>query len=602
MMVDINCQYLPNSDIESQNRQTLSTNTFDNIFDEIDCLENIDENYFLNLTNCDELSQYNFDQLPDTPPETPINYNISSNNSPNAYVSNLDSPSLSPISRQDNVQSDSISDNGLYGSTTSSVGLINTNQNLILTQTSLLPNVTTNNNAAVRSNSLLIQSPIQATDLNGYKLNSNPLVFAKPIESNFSTKINKTKQKAILPNSILTTKTANDNSKLTSIQRLEARKLRNRQAALNSRMKQKDYVDSLEANVQKLTKERDTLLAENKLLRQKLTDMEIQLCNRMKIDINGNYESNKKAKISLFAILFLVCFQVSPYLISMAPNNQNSDHLQRFPTVSKSSNMHTKVGRSLLWNTNSNGISSDYYDPYNGDKPSRDFNSSATVYANKSILCQDYFNQTESLRLENELRDLLTRFKLEDKRWSQSLKSKDFKPIQDVRLKQVNNKRLLLDSKYVPIPRLKLWMQKQKYDHYLQDEFEPSPRGSQNYQSLLDTVHRRDDTFYYLSYPSKGHLILPPISNRTDVRPRFSFLIPSFHNLSLEEAEKSGNTNLNHSISSQMFLLQIDCQVINTKVIMINDENRFGNKTKSVTGKERQFSKSASNKKNHRKK
>lgn len=210
------------------------------------------------------------------------------------------------------------------------------------------------------------------------------------------------------------------------------------------------------------------------------------------------------------------------------------------------------------------------------------------------------------MRLESELRDWLTRFQLEEKQLLQQEQSK-LRKLKQAKLS--SNKRLLFDSKYVPIPRLKLWMQKQKYGgDYLSEQFEAGRSGSPedpesgagaeslfglDYESLLATVHRRDDTFYYLSYPSKGHLILPPISNRSDVRPRFSFLIPTFHNLSLDGSPrgKSSQANLNTTnssggggrdsakVSPQLFILQIDCQVINTKVTLINDDQSIGNKT-----------------------
>ena len=571
-----------------------SVNSYEDLsLDDIDYLENIDESDLLNFTNCDEL---NFSSiLPDTPPETPITHEHYYHLNGQANLSD------SPRSANGNILPEQFDNLPLDSAFSNSQLNLANNITVANSPTIIIPqpNVVPSTIATCISPSTLVipsivncQSVLSTVDLNGFKLNGKSLVYTKSADNGSFSK-NNIQPKSVL-HSQISPKLAEKQKEFLKNQTLEARKHRNREAALNSRLKKKEYVDGLETDIKKITKERDVLLVENKFLKVKVKDLENQLCSKARLDINGNYDSNKKAKISYFAVLFMVFFQISPYIISMAPSSSSSptnstsfSSNQLLNTLPLKANSQ-KIGRTLLWKSDS--------EYPNDNIGAKGFNSSATtVYANmtRSILCKDFYNETESLRLETELRDWLTRFKLEEKQHLH-LKRK-LKSSQLPKSKQ-NNKRLLFDSKYVPIPRLKMWMQKQKYGDYLPEELEQGNNNAEplkyglDYDSLMATVHRRDDTFYYLSYPSKGHLFLPPISNRTDVRPRFSFLIPTFHNLSLDGSQKNSDTNLNSSISPQMFILQIDCQVINTKVTLINDENhRFDNKTNKLVPTQKMY-------------
>lgn len=610
-------------------------------FDGIDYLAEHIEKDLLNFTDCEDL---NYSLLPDTPPETPVNYQNSpmschsvgpcislTDNFDSSTFANSHHLSFANFAVSNSPLSNGSISNGSSRSSSSSCDnssptvISSTPTTIFIPQANLAqspPTIAT----CISPSSYVIPSLVNChpvlsnVDLNGFQLNGNSLVFSNSSESNNGSCLTKN---PILPKSSLhsqiSPKMATGQQKeMLKMQTLEARKLRNREAALNSRQKKKEYVEGLEENVKKLSKERDALLTENKFLKCKVKDLESQLFTSAKtrLDINGNYDSNKKAKISYFAVLFMVCIQVSPYVIPMSPSSSptstNSNltdltNLQLANSPLKAASPQKHVGRTLLWESDSEDIAaSNYLGNRKGGQAIEQFNSSSTQYANASIMCKDYFNKTESMRLENELRDWLTRFQLEEKHLQQmqQLSRRKLRSSQQtaaaavVKSKGSSNKRLLFDSKYVPIPRLKMWMTKQKYGaDYLSEQFQSNsddgetaePQLDLDYENLMATVHRRDDTFYYLSYPSKGHLILPPISNRSDVRPRFSFLIPTYHNLSLDESSSpssSGSANANQTnISPKMFILQIDCQVINTKVTLINDESRFGNKTENNASK-----------------
>lgn len=522
------------------------------LFDEIDSLDNIDQSDLLNFEH-DELLKNSF--VLNTPPETPINQNQGNNfpNEPNGvlYLDSTLPASPYPIP---NLSITGNSTNPSYVLSQASLGQSNS-------PPTCLPALVINCQPTVLS----------PASHNGYQVNGNSLLHSQNLD-NPSISKGHIQPKIILPSKISPGKVVEDSGcggpVLDKRQRLEARKVRNREAALNSRLKKKEYVDNLEAEIKRLSQQNASLGLENKQLRQRVKDLEMELSQVKSTDINGNYDSSrKKVKISFFAVICMFCLQVSPYLVSVSPGVNSTDiHPNGF--FPKAAKPEHHIGRNLLWvGPTDSHLSPKAYYKFN----KRPVNSSNY---NESILCDEFVNKTESLRLESELRDWLTRLNLEKNQTKRKSKS-----LHHFRSRQEKERKLLYDSKHMPIPRLRLWMQKQKsMDDYLDDEFEQTidHLSPFDFDSLMTMVHRRDDTFYYLSYPSKGHLILPPISNRTDIRPRFSFLIPTYYNLSLDGSlSNSSSSNHNSSIiSPQMFMLQINCQVINTKVTLIDAERQ----------------------------
>ncbi|XP_046919487.2 bZIP_ATF6 domain-containing protein ATf6 [Dermatophagoides farinae] len=538
-----------------------------------DYLGNIDESDLITFTDNDT-----FDTSPpsdqyfiDTPPETPVNNHTCSITSNGNDILNNNFSTINTVLFGENVldfnqnfneiNKHSPSINHQSDSDNSNNTSITTNTTIPLTITcpTILCSNETDTVSSLSSSSFIV---------NGYN-------------RVFDSKISNGHHNNIQPKTILPSKVSNHRLKERDNlhkQKIEARKLRNREAALNSRLKKKEYLDNLESQVKRLGKENTDLMLENALLKQKIVDLEQEIGKFRLLDANGNFtdaaSSRKKAKISFFAVAFMFLFQISPYLMSISPGNERANENtapivfsnKNFTVKSFEANKNHHFSRTLLWKTEE---TDNYF-----QKLSTNYNSSNldTFYPNQTNVggCEDYYNRTELIRLENELRGWLTRFKLEEnesrRRQHSTSKSK---------------KKLLYDLKHVPIPRLKLWMQKQRYMDYLNEELDHSfddPFVPYDLENLMSTIHRRDDTFYYLSYPSKGHLILPPMSNRTDIRPRFSFLIPTAYNFS-QQRNNSNNTDSNGQNQTEtgltlpnhhLHMLQIDCQVINTKVSLIN--------------------------------
>ena len=371
----------------------------------------------------------------------------------------------------------------------------------------------------------------------------------------------------IKSNSLVKTKNTSVDKRLDLSQlRREARKLRNREAANVSRKRKKEYIEGLESKINCLIKENFELKSDNQKLKQRLLDLEEKHkvftkrgVNYSSIETNckcrpivaNSSSANKKATISLLAVILMLGLNLGPFSSILISNDNRIANIDSNPKVNSAKH---GTGRSLLWNSNENNV--------NIGADVIAFNTSFINSSRSDINCKTYFNQTESLRLETDLRVWLSRVKME--------KEEVFK--HKKRLQAKNNKMKDRFNKPIPLNRLKAWIQKRtetdfnEFNEYSIDSFKNFIKVPQiNYEELLSAIHRRDDTFYLLSYSSKDHLIIPPVSqNSSEVRPRFSLLIPLIS--TLNESSIRG-TNFTYN---QMSIMQIDCQVINTKMVLFN--------------------------------
>ncbi|CAG2059292.1 unnamed protein product [Timema podura] len=99
-----------------------------------------------------------------------------------------------------------------------------------------------------------------------------------------------------------------------------------------------------------------------------------------------------------------------------------------------------------------------------------------------------------------------------------------------------------------------------------------------NYAAFFDAIHRRDDTFYVVSF-SGDHLLLPALAHNKTLRPKMSFVLPEL------PFNESMATSPEH-----ITMMQIDCEVTNTQVLQVKEMNipahlRQRNNTTDATGK-----------------
>jgi hypothetical protein len=367
-----------------------------------------------------------------------------------------------------------------------------------------------------------------------------------------------------------------------SQQRREARKLRNREAATISRKRQKEYVFSLENSIKGLVKENSDLKSENQALKQRLQEVEDKYhaitrkgynygpiesackCRQQLLAVSSG--SNKKATISLLAVIFMLGLNLAPFGGIGITSDKTLSAIESDARLD--STVRHGPSRALLWNPSDDNLDIDVMA----------FNTSAR---NDSVLsdikCKSYINQTESRRLATDLRDWVSRVEME--------KEEVFRLKRRVVKANEKPPKSRFD-KPIPLSRLKAWIEKRTetdfndfYDYSMDTNRKGLKVPQIGFDDLLAAIHRRDDTFYLFSYSSKDHLIIPPVWHNTstgDIRPRFSLLMPLIS--TLNESTIRG-TNITYN---QISIMQIDCNVINTKMVL------FNTKTGSASGADRQ--------------
>lgn len=357
----------------------------------------------------------------------------------------------------------------------------------------------------------------------------------------------------------------------------QQRMIKNRESACLSRKKKKEYVSSLEGRLTELEQENTQLKLENGALKDRLNELE----NAMTWTKAPSFSVKTKKATAILAVLLMVSLNLGSFSSLV---NTNSDPLSVGNLGMGGSNMPDAVthhGRSLLWAPTvdislNDSSSSDY----------RTGNSSGS--ASVQPICPLYINQTESIRLDSELR-----------RWIGS----DPESPQDASGKGPWSSKSPIDSKGAlhrdlsqgkpsegklpkalfnvsPMPPpnsvstndIKEKRAKLRRKSLANRASKKNPSASNavevygvrsplyDYTAFLDSFHRRDDTFYVVSF-SGDHILLPAQAHNTSSRPKMSLVLPAV------PLDKS-MFGLNH-----IRMMQIDCEVTNTQMLRVRQDD-----------------------------
>jgi len=310
----------------------------------------------------------------------------------------------------------------------------------------------------------------------------------------------------------------------------QQRMIKNRESACISRKKKKEYVAQLEDQIKHLSNENLHLRSENENLKETLRDLQAE--KNLWTSSLMKTAPGKKAT-ALLAVMFLVSLNVNNLAGIYKSQSDLSD--AELPLAS-----HVRdTGRSLLWVDEASVESEER-------ENNRDF------LGNVSSQCNTSVNQTESIRLDTELRDW---FKVEP---SEKLVRR--KPT-----KAPHKKKTYPVGKVVKSPPNSLTGS--VYHMLIQEPAqEPSanslsvfsniPRNT--FASFFEAIDRRDDTFYVVSF-SGDHLLVPATNHTKANRPLMSLLLP---------AVVTSNSSADNQ-SDTIAMMKIDCQVTNTQMVHI---------------------------------
>ncbi|XP_064205033.1 cyclic AMP-dependent transcription factor ATF-6 beta isoform X1 [Anguilla rostrata] len=324
----------------------------------------------------------------------------------------------------------------------------------------------------------------------------------------------------------------------------QQRMIKNRESACQSRRKKKEYLQSLEAQLREAQRENERLRRENQALRQRLAGTE------------GGDSSNSKRVFCIMVVLLFITFSFGPVSITdrkletglqegAVPHTGR--HLLQLPQESRS-------------REGSEGVEEERPESEEEgeerDSPvSFQFRNQSSVFSDvKDLVLQDIdryfsatdcrqFNRSESLRLADELRGWVHRHQIDRKKSGGKPKiAKKAKIAQKAQLRKANF------SRYLPI----------QAHRAIESQLQVLPGPEVSYSDFLDAIDRREDTFYVVSF-RRDHLLLPAISHNKTTRPKMSLVMPAM----------SVNESLYNSSQGYEMMMQVDCEVMDTRIIPI---------------------------------
>lgn len=352
------------------------------------------------------------------------------------------------------------------------------------------------------------------------------------------------------------------------------RMIKNRESAFLSRVRKKEYVTSLEQQIDNLQQENQYLKNENLQLLEKL---KLRCsCGAATISNNTNFSKQitpnmRKNTAIVLAMLFMVSLNIGPLGNLLSTNNDRS--------LMETTPEQPHHQRSLLW-------LDEAANKFNVDGiPSANLTNTFYVAPSPSpvedtfSVCPFYVNQTENIRLARELRRWIGEngyknvtdrdgddmsissfsemFALKDTIDSMYQQMKDISSQMETFKKR--NKRAVASRKRIAAKKqreLDLYQQQRnKRDADL--AFYYAGFGKK-YAKFFEEIGRRDDTFYLVSF-SGEHLLLPALAHNKTNRPKMSLMLPAVMD------------NATHP-SDKVTLMQIDCEVMNTSMIQIREK------------------------------
>ncbi|XP_066180986.1 cyclic AMP-dependent transcription factor ATF-6 alpha isoform X2 [Sylvia atricapilla] len=332
-----------------------------------------------------------------------------------------------------------------------------------------------------------------------------------------------------------------------NVLRRQQRMIKNRESAFQSRKKKKEYMLGLEARLEAALLENEKLKKENSTLKRQLDEVVLE---NQKLKVS----SPKRRTLCVMVILAFIMLNYGPLSVfekdpngvdSTVSSNHRTRNLLEFSAGQESSTAQ-KIPEGII------SKKSNRYDRSVSD------NKALMIVSEEPLLyispppppCQPLINRTESLRLTHELRGWVHRHEVQRTRSRRLSNSQQ----QRARFLQssLNDK---ADSQLVAMPYTDTSLRSSGNELQV---YYASPRS---YQDFFEAIHRREDTFYVVSF-RRDHLLLPATTHNKTRRPKMSIVLPA--------------VNINENvINGQDYevMMQIDCEVMDTRILHIKSSS-----------------------------
>ncbi|GJQ69521.1 Atf6 [Trypoxylus dichotomus] len=317
----------------------------------------------------------------------------------------------------------------------------------------------------------------------------------------------------------------------------QQRMIKNRESANLSRKKKKEYLLSLEKRVQELSEENDKLKLENTRLKDTLIKNGYNISSLLK----GVPSQTVTKTLILCMVLVTIGFNMD-FIRNPLHNSQTLLKSQKgnLPQLS------THHGRSLLWNAELEDTSSNIS------------NITSNSMNQNLPMCPMYVNQSENVRIALELHrwigkpyNMSEEFYIDDLTQSKQSQYKN---------KRNRSKRSKVNTVDTPILSsiYRLGRKSRRYQQAVSNELQLfAPSFEHIYSDFFEAINRQDDTFYVVSF-SADHMLLPALHYNKTSRPKMSLIMPSVI-----------SNNATQDQLNLVPLMQIDCEVLNTRLIHI---------------------------------
>ncbi|XP_048168303.1 cyclic AMP-dependent transcription factor ATF-6 alpha isoform X2 [Corvus hawaiiensis] len=332
-----------------------------------------------------------------------------------------------------------------------------------------------------------------------------------------------------------------------NVLRRQQRMIKNRESAFQSRKKKKEYMLGLEARLEAALLENEKLKKENSTLKRQLDEVVLE---NQKLKVS----SPKRRTLCVMVILAFIMLNYGPLSVfekdpngvdSTVSSNHRTRNLLEFSAVQESST-DQKIPEGII------PEKTNRYDRSVSD------NKALMIVSEEPLLyispppppCRPLINRTESLRLTHELRGWVHRHEVERTR-SRRLSNNQQQKAR-VTQSSLSDK---ADSQLMAMPYTDTSLRNSGNELQV---YYASPRS---YQDFFEAIHRREDTFYVVSF-RRDHLLLPATTHNKTRRPKMSIVLPA--------------VNINENvINGQDYevMMQIDCEVMDTRILHIKSSS-----------------------------
>uniref|UniRef100_G1N0W8 BZIP domain-containing protein n=1 Tax=Meleagris gallopavo TaxID=9103 RepID=G1N0W8_MELGA len=353
----------------------------------------------------------------------------------------------------------------------------------------------------------------------------------------------------------------------------QQRMIKNRESAFQSRKKKKEYMLGLEARLEAALLENEKLKKENSTLKRQLDEVVLE---NQKLKVS----SPKRRTLCVMVILAFIMLNYGPLSVfEKDPNGVDSTVSSSHRTrnlLEFSASKEPKPAQKIPIDIISEKINR--YDNSVSD------NKALMIVSEEPLLyispppppCQPLINRTESQRLNHELRGWVHRHEVERTR----SRRKSNNQHQKARVMQVGRILLKVHSQLMTMPYTDTSLSRNSGNEL--QVYYASPRS---YQDFFEAIHRKEDTFYVVSF-RRDHLLLPATTHNKTRRPKMSIVLPA--------------VNINENVingKDYEVMMQIDCEVMDTRILHIksssvppylreqrrNDTNTFYSSSSSVS-------------------